>query len=51
MDSRSAPRSTPRRAAPPPDGDSRTAAYVAGGLAALALALAAGFLWYRRRLP
>jgi len=37
--------------APPPDGDSHTAAYVAGGLAALALALAGGFLWYRRRLP
>ena len=32
-------------------GDSHTAAYVAGGLAALALALAGGFLWYRRRLP
>jgi energy-coupling factor transport system substrate-specific component len=38
-------------AAPPADGDSHTAAYVAGGLAALAAALAAGFLWYRRRLP
>jgi len=41
----------PAAAAPPPDGDSHTAAYVAGGLAALALALAGGFLWYRRRLP
>jgi energy-coupling factor transport system substrate-specific component len=38
-------------ALPPSDGDSHTAAYVAGGLAALALALAGGFLWYRRRLP
>ena len=38
-------------AAPPADGSSHTAAYVAGGLAALALALAGGFLWYRRRLP
>jgi hypothetical protein len=28
-----------------------TAGYVAGGLAALAAALVAGFLWYRRRLP
>jgi len=25
--------------------------YVLGGLGALALALAGGFLWYRRRLP
>jgi energy-coupling factor transport system substrate-specific component len=33
------------------DGGGATAAYVAGGLAALAAALAAGFLWYRRRLP
>jgi len=41
----------PAAAAPLPDGDSHTAAYVAGGLAALALALAGGFLWYRRRLP
>ncbi len=38
-------------AAPRADGSSHTAAYVAGGLAALALALAGGFLWYRRRLP
>ncbi len=37
-------------AAPPADGGS-AAIYVAGGLAALALALAGGFLWYRRRLP
>ncbi|MGH2966336.1 MAG: hypothetical protein ACRDMH_13300, partial [Solirubrobacterales bacterium] len=44
--------------APIPDGDasqggggSAPAAYVAGGLAALVMALAAGFLWYRRRLP
>ena len=42
---------SPAAAPPPPDGDSHTAAYVAGGLAALALALAGGFLWYRRRLP
>jgi energy-coupling factor transport system substrate-specific component len=41
----------PPTGAPPSDGDSHTAAYVAGGLAALALALAGGFLWYRRRLP
>jgi len=38
-------------AAPSASGGSHTAAYVAGGLAALAAALAAGFLWYRRRLP
>jgi hypothetical protein len=38
-------------AAPRPDGNSHTASYVAGGLAALALVLAGGFLWYRRRLP
>ena len=38
-------------AAPTADGSSNTAAYVAGGLAALALALAGGFVWYRRRLP
>jgi prenyltransferase beta subunit len=38
-------------APPPADGSSHTAAYVAGGLGALALALAGGFLWYRRRLP
>jgi len=30
---------------------SNTLAYALGGLGALALALAAGFLWYRRRLP
>jgi LPXTG-motif cell wall-anchored protein len=41
----------PALAAASSDGDSHTAAYVAGGLAALALALAGGFLWYRRRLP
>jgi energy-coupling factor transport system substrate-specific component len=35
-----------------PDEDDGTAApYVAGGLAGLALALAGGFAWYRRRLP
>ncbi len=39
-------------AAPPStDGGSPEAGYVAGGLAALAAVLAAGFLWYRRRLP
>jgi uncharacterized membrane protein len=38
-------------AAASPDNGSDTAAYVAGGLAVLATALAAGFLWYRRRLP
>jgi hypothetical protein len=44
--------------APIPEGDpsggggaGATTAYVAGGLAALAMSLAAGFLWYRRRLP
>jgi energy-coupling factor transport system substrate-specific component len=44
--------------APVPDPDAShddvggaAAAYVAGGLAALTAALAAGFLWYRRRLP
>jgi energy-coupling factor transport system substrate-specific component len=37
--------------APPARGGGHTAAYVAGGLAALAAVLAAGFLWYRRRLP
>jgi len=41
----------PATTAPPSDGDSHTAAYVAGALGALALALAGGFLWYRRRLP
>jgi energy-coupling factor transport system substrate-specific component len=35
----------------PSEGGSHTAAYAAGGLAALALVLAGGFLWYRRRLP
>jgi energy-coupling factor transport system substrate-specific component len=38
-------------AAPSAGDDANTAAYVAGGLGALAAALAAGFLWYRRRLP
>jgi hypothetical protein len=38
-------------AAPSASGDPETVAYVVGGLAALAAALAAGFLWYRRRLP
>jgi LPXTG-motif cell wall-anchored protein len=33
------------------DGDSETVLYVLGGFAALAAGLAAGFLWYRRRLP
>jgi energy-coupling factor transport system substrate-specific component len=32
-------------------GGSHTAIYVLGGLGALAIALAAGFVWYRRRLP
>jgi energy-coupling factor transport system substrate-specific component len=35
----------------PAGGGSHTAAYVFGGLAVLALALAGGFVWYRRRLP
>jgi prenyltransferase beta subunit len=35
----------------PGDGGSDTTAYVLGGLGALALALAGGFVWYRRRLP
>jgi energy-coupling factor transport system substrate-specific component len=45
--------SAPADPAVPPAaaGDSHTAACVAGGLTALAVALAAGFLWYRRRLP
>ena len=38
-------------AAPSTDRSSATVVYVAGGLAALAAALVAGFLWYRRRLP
>jgi energy-coupling factor transport system substrate-specific component len=47
-------------AAPPPDpavdfdetdDSSSTAPYVIAGLGALAAALAAGFVWYRRRLP
>jgi energy-coupling factor transport system substrate-specific component len=33
------------------DGGPGTAVYVLGGFAVLAAALAAGFLWYRRRLP
>jgi hypothetical protein len=33
------------------DAGGTSAIYVAGGLAALAAALALGFLWYRRRLP
>jgi hypothetical protein len=41
----------PGSAAAPGGGGSHTAAYVLGGLGALALALAAAFLWYRRRLP
>ena len=41
----------PAGAAVPDDGGSDTAIYVLGGLGALALALAAGFVWYRRRLP
>jgi energy-coupling factor transport system substrate-specific component len=35
----------------PDDGGPDTAVYVLGGLGALALALAAGFVWYLRRLP
>jgi uncharacterized membrane protein len=38
-------------AAPAGEGDSGTVLYVLGGFAALAAALVAGFLWYRRRLP
>jgi energy-coupling factor transport system substrate-specific component len=38
-------------AVPPAGGGSDTVLYVVGGLAALAAALAAGFLWFRRRLP
>lgn len=38
-------------AVPPAGGGSDATLYVIGGLAALAAALAAGFLWYRRRLP
>jgi len=38
-------------AAAPDDGGSNATAYILGGLGALALALAVGFLWYRRRLP
>ena len=36
---------------PSPDEPSSLAPYVAAGLGALAAVLAAGFLWYRRRLP
>jgi energy-coupling factor transport system substrate-specific component len=43
--------STTASAPEPEDSDSPTAPYVAAGLAGLALALGAGFLWYRRRLP
>ena len=45
------PASAPVDPAATSAGGSHTAAYVAGGLAALALALAGGYLWYRRRLP
>jgi energy-coupling factor transport system substrate-specific component len=41
----------PETDAPGAEGHSHTSAYVLGGLGALALALAGGFLWYRRRLP
>jgi hypothetical protein len=44
----------PAAAAPAASSDVESepvAPYVAAGLGALALALAAGFLWYRRRLP
>jgi energy-coupling factor transport system substrate-specific component len=41
----------PAAATTPGDGGTDTAVYVLGGLGALALALAAGFVWYRRRLP
>ena len=37
--------------APSADDGTSVAPYVAAGLGALALVLAAGFLWYRRRLP
>ena len=44
---------TPSVPEPAPSADDGTsvAPYVAAGLGALALVLAAGFLWYRRRLP
>jgi len=35
----------------PGAGDSHITVYVLGGLGALALALAVGFVWYRHRLP
>jgi hypothetical protein len=41
----------PAAAAPSSDEGSDTVLYVTGGFAALAAALVAGFLWYRRRLP
>jgi uncharacterized membrane protein len=50
-DAKAQPASAPLGPAAPSGGGSNTAAYVAGGLAALTLALAGGFLWYRRRLP
>jgi energy-coupling factor transport system substrate-specific component len=49
------PTTTPTPSVPDPapttDDDTSVAPYVAAGLGALALVLAAGFLWYRRRLP
>jgi energy-coupling factor transport system substrate-specific component len=51
----SLPTTTPTPSVPDPqpttDTDTPVAPYVAAGLGALALALAGGFLWYRRRLP
>src|SRR5204863_68696 len=41
----------PAAEASPNDGGSDTTVSVFGGLGALALALAGGFVWYRRRLP
>jgi hypothetical protein len=41
----------PGAATPSSDGGSSMVFYVVGGFAALAAALTAGFLWYRRRLP
>jgi len=41
----------PAAATPSSDGGSGTVLFVVGGFAALAAALTAGFLWYRRRLP
>ena len=42
---------TPAAETAPGDVGSHTVAFVLGGLGALTLALAGGFVWYRRRLP